>query len=124
MLNDVAVFLERRGMVLNPANCRALIAGAVSGRSVARNRSSYTINGTPIPNVDAFNAFRYLGHELGHKGVERPNLCLTISLDNIRKSPLKPDQKISFIRLYVIFPLLYGLQSHHNPRPAPENTVG
>ena len=112
MLDDVAAFLERRGMAVNPAKCRALIAGVVSGRSVARNRSSYTMNGTPIPNVDAFNAFRYLGHEFGHKGVERPNLCnLTVWLDNIRKSPLKPDQKLSLIRLYVIPRLLYGLQN-------------
>ena len=100
MLDDVAAFLERRGMAVNPAKCRALIAGVLSRRSVERNRSSYTINGTRILNVEAFNAFRYLGHELGHKGVEKPNLCnLTIWLDNIIKSPLKPDQKLSLKRL-------------------------
>ena len=100
MLDDVAAFLERRGMAVNPAKCRALIAEVVSGRSVAWNRSAYTINGTPILNVEAFNTFRYLGHEFGHKSIEKPNLCnLTIWLDNIIKSPLKPDQKLSLIRL-------------------------
>ena len=95
LLDDVAAFLERRGMAVNLVKCRALIDGVVSGRSVARNRYSYTINGTSIPNVDAFNAFRYLGHKFGHKNVERPSLCnLTIWLDSIRKSSLKPDQKI------------------------------
>ncbi|KXZ75771.1 hypothetical protein TcasGA2_TC031700 [Tribolium castaneum] len=112
MLDDVSTFLERRGMSVNPAKCRALIAGAVSGRSVVRTGSSYKIHNTPIPNVDALDAFKYLGLEFGHKGVERPTIHnLSVWLNNLRRAPLKPDQKCLFIRQYVIPRLLYGMQN-------------
>jgi hypothetical protein len=112
ILEDVSAFLERRGMAINPSKCRALVAGVVRGRSVPRTRPNYSIYGKPIPNVDAFNAFRYLGHEFGHKGVERPSILnLTNWLANIKKAPLKPDQKLTILKLYVIPRLLYGLQN-------------
>jgi hypothetical protein len=112
ILEDVSAFLERRGMAINPSKCRALVAGVVRGRSVPRTRSNYSINSKPIPNVDAFNAFRYLGHEFGHKGVERPSILNVANwLTNIKKAPLKPDQKLRILKLYVIPRLLYGLQN-------------
>ncbi|KYB24913.1 hypothetical protein TcasGA2_TC034914, partial [Tribolium castaneum] len=112
MFDDVSTFLERRGMSVNPAKCRALIAGAVSGRSVVRTGSSYNIHNTPIPNVDALDAFKYLGLEFGHNGVERPTIHnLSVWLNNLRRAPLKPDQKCLFIRQYVIPRLLYGMQN-------------
>ncbi|KYB24672.1 Retrovirus-related Pol polyprotein from type-1 retrotransposable element R2-like Protein [Tribolium castaneum] len=112
MFDEVSTFLERRGMSVNPAKCRTLIAGAVSGRSVVRTGSSYKIHNTPIPNVDALDAFKYLGLEFGHKGVERPTIHnLSVWLNNLRRAPLKPDQKCLFIRQYVIPRLLYGMQN-------------
>ncbi|KAH0809334.1 hypothetical protein GEV33_013457 [Tenebrio molitor] len=65
-----------------------------------------------IPNVYAFNAFRYLGHEFGHKGIEKPSILnLAAWLQNIKKAPLKPDQKLTLLKQFVIPRLLYGLQN-------------
>jgi hypothetical protein len=75
-------------------------------------RVNFTINEKLIPNVDAFNAFRYLGHEFGHKGVEKPSILnLAAWLQNIKKAPLKPDQKLTLLKQFVIPRLLYGLQN-------------
>jgi hypothetical protein len=75
-------------------------------------RVNFTINEKLIPNVDAFNAFRYLGHEFGHKGVEKPSILnLAAWLQNIKKAPLKPDQKLTLLKQFVIPRLLYGFQN-------------
>lgn len=114
MLQDATCFLRRRGMSLNPAKCRVLSCGVVSGRPIARSRLRLELEGIRVPTVDAADAFKYLGHDYGHSGIEKPSILnLSVWLSNISAAPLKPDQKLSLIRQFVIPKLLYGLQ---NPR--------
>lgn len=112
LLDETQEFLQRRGMLLNPAKCKSLVAGASRGISVPRTRISYKINNEPIPNVMAMDAFKYLGHQFGHSGVEKPGIYnLTTWLQKLSTSPLKPDQKLNILKQYVIPRLLYGLQN-------------
>lgn len=114
MLEDTTTFLQRRGMQLNAAKCRLLAGGVVSGRSIACSRVRLTLDGVRIPNVGTLDTFRYLGHDFGYSGIEKPSIHnLSTWLQNVHKAPLKPDQKVSLIRQYLIPRLLYGLQ---NPR--------
>jgi hypothetical protein len=112
MLKEVETFLRERGMGVNPAKCRALCTGVIAGRAVGRTVSTYRINNLPIPAVGHMDTFRYLGHSYGYDGVGKPSLFnLTVWLENVRRAPLKPDQKLLMIKTYVIPRLLYGLQT-------------
>jgi hypothetical protein len=112
MLKEVETFLRERGMGVNPAKWRALCTGVIAGRAVGRTVSTYRINNLPIPAVGHMDTFRYLGHSYGYDGVGKPSLFnLTVWLENVRRAPLKPDQKLLMIKTYVIPRLLYGLQT-------------
>ncbi|KAJ3623527.1 hypothetical protein MTP99_019748 [Tenebrio molitor] len=99
MLKEVETFLRERGMGVNPAKCRALCTGVIAGRAVGRTVSTYRINNLPIPAVGHMDTFRYLGHSYGYDGVGKPSLFnLTVWLENVRRAPLKPDQKLLMIK--------------------------
>jgi hypothetical protein len=113
MLRTVEEFLRERGMSVNPAKCRTLVTGVVAGRTVPRTkRSTYKINNSPIPVVTIADTFKYLGHGFGYSGVGKPSLRnLTVWLENLGRAPLKPDQKLTMVKTYVIPRLLYGFQN-------------
>ncbi|CAH2016998.1 unnamed protein product [Acanthoscelides obtectus] len=111
-LSEVVEFAGARGMVLNPGKCSAMVVGSVKGSLVPRKEYGLKIDGRRVAMVTEVNSFRYLGHDASVGGILRPSLTnLPSWLSNLKRSPLKPDQKLIIIKNYIIPKLFYGLQT-------------
>ena len=114
MLADINKFFCGRGMATNPKKCVSISAAPFKGdkRPIPVTRSIFSINGQKIPCIDSISSFKYLGHRFGATGVNKPNIPnLQTWLHRVEKAPLKPDQKFSILRDYLLPKLLYGLQN-------------
>lgn len=106
-------FFGRRGMQLNVGKCSLLSAALVpgGGKVVPRTKNAIKFKNVPLRLVSDFEPAKYLGHALGSSGILKPSICnLKKWLENVMRSPLKPDQKLVMIKTYVIPKILYGLQ--------------
>lgn len=106
-------FFARRGMQLNVGKCSLISAALVpgGGKVVPRTKNSVKFKGVPLRLVTDFEPAKYLGHVVGSSGILKPSICnLKKWLENVSRAPLKPDQKTTLIKSYVIPKILYGLQ--------------
>ena len=111
-LAAVEGFFRARGMEVNPRKSVGLCVRGYEGRSIPRVQPVFRIGGQWIRPIKAMDSFRYLGHQVGSFGVKRPNLhALQMMLERVHRAPLKPDQKLSVLRQYLIPRLLYGFQN-------------
>lgn len=104
--------LKARGMALNCTKSVAISAATVKGVSVPRTKAVFTIQGQAIKSIIDLQSFRYLGHHVGAAGCVKTTLFrLTKWLSNVERAPLKPDQKITLLKTYLIPRLHYGYQT-------------
>lgn len=105
-------FFGRRGMSLNPKKTLCYSAASLDGISVPRKRSNFKINEVPIQMIDTTNTFKYLGQNFNTNGLSKPSLANLVTwTQNLASAPLKPHQKLTLLRDYLIPRLLYGLQT-------------
>lgn len=111
-LSIVDQFLKRRGMSINPKKCRCISSLARDKKLISRSKPFLTVDQTPIPMVTALSPLRYLGHQYGLSGINKPSLAnLPTWLKRIHQAALKPDQKLLLIKDHVIPRLLFAAQS-------------
>lgn len=111
-LGEIVSFCRGRGMALNASKCTAMVAIAKNKKIAIKSKNNYTIDGKPVRDITVVDTFKYLGHEYSGQGVLKPNLAnLSTWLVRIERAPLKPDQKASIVRDFVIPKLMYGLQN-------------
>lgn len=114
MLNQLGLFLQSKGMSVNPKKCASLVFERNKSSYFTHSRPLYQVAGMPIPMVTDINAYKYLGHEVSASGVRKPTLTnLPLWLENLRKSPLKPYQKVNILKYFMIPKFIFPLQ---NPR--------
>ncbi|CAH2017715.1 unnamed protein product [Acanthoscelides obtectus] len=100
VLDEIVEFAKSKGMALNPKKCSAMVVGLARGVLAPRKDYKLTIDGRRVAMVTEVNSFRYLGHEASVKGLMRPSLAnLPTWLANLKRSPLKPDQKFAILKI-------------------------
>jgi hypothetical protein len=94
------------------ANKSATLRIATSGKQkrwVCDPTPLLTLDGCDVPSIDICGAYKYLGVQIGaRKSVSRAVGRLEEHLLQLRKAPLKPQQRLFFLRVHVI-PGLYHL---------------
>lgn len=111
-LDAAETFLSARGMSINPKKCVSISAVRVRGTAVTSSKPVFKISGQLLPALGTFATFRYLGLRYGAAGALKANFYnLTTWLNNLERSPLKPQQKLELLRTHIVPKLVYGLQS-------------
>ncbi|KAJ3655441.1 hypothetical protein Zmor_014573 [Zophobas morio] len=109
-INISTEFFTHRGMAVNPSKCYALIKHNINGAVVPLTNSSITIQGRQVTHVSDVNPIRYLGHQFGSQGQMKP--CLSnypVWLQRLVALPLKPDQKFSLLKTYLLPRIMHSL---------------
>ncbi|CAK9798939.1 Retrovirus-related Pol polyprotein from type-1 retrotransposable element R2 (Fragment) [Anthophora plagiata] len=117
MTNQIRVlenFFKKHRLQINIKKCAALQCFTVPGtkRLVVDTRPHLYINGDPVPTLGVASQFKYLGYNYAYCGVIMPSPSkLEGMLSNLKKSPLKPWQKLNMLQRYLIPRLHHGLQN-------------
>ena len=111
MLDDTCSFLGKKGMQINMGKCHAIWHRCNAQRvSFFETSETWRANEQGIHMLDSGDHLRYLGVKFGPKGVfALETKSLDESLRRLRRAPLKPQQKLSLIRSYLIPRLFHGL---------------
>lgn len=114
LLGEAADFFSARGMALNHDKCTASTTSINRGNKhiYAVSRSAFSVEGVPIRQMVPSDQYKYLGRRYDLLGQTKPTLDeLDGQINNIIRSPLKPQQKLVIIKSYLIPRYLDKLQS-------------
>lgn len=109
LLDNTTSFLETCGLSLNAAKCISIsIVGQPKQKKTIIRQLEFKVHGRPIPALKSTDRFRYLGIYFSPTGKNSfsPQEVLMPMLENLRKAPLKPQQRLHALRCYAI-PRLY-----------------
>lgn len=104
LLRMASKFFERRGMKLNGPKCAVLVVKNVGKQKklYASTRARFYIAGQQITTC-GWDGFKYFGYKIGAMGVSPADIAsLPAMLRRIKRSPLKPSQKLVIIKQYLI----------------------
>lgn len=103
-------YLQERGLTLNPRKCvtLSLLPNAKEKKTKIATDITFRIGGEPIPSLDTWSAWRYLGVSFHALGVRATPILEELKdyLAKVAKAPLKPQQRLVVLRNYLI-PRLY-----------------
>ena len=105
--------LEGVGLELNPMKCHLLHLCGNKKRKISnvRTQSVCTVNGAPVPIVDAKSRFKYLGVDFNHRGIEHSPLDPCGLLNRVDSAPIKPYCKYEILSKFSLptlhFPLTF-----------------
>ena len=110
LLRHLEEFLKDRSLQVNTKKCFSLqLTTSLKDRAPIVNKEPNLYNAS-IKATSYGDSFKYLGIRYDPNGKMRPNvLYLSDILAQIKKSPLKPFQKLSMLRANVIPKLSHGL---------------
>lgn len=110
LLETTATLLRRSGLTLNPAKCRTVsLKGQPKQKNTVLENRTFKVDGRPIPTTTRADNFRYLGIPFDSRGrmvVEITAEHRTL-LGRLTKAPLKPQQRMHALRIFVIPRLLH-----------------
>ncbi|KAJ3639135.1 hypothetical protein Zmor_004006 [Zophobas morio] len=123
LLRTTEAFFHRRGMTLHPEKCRALVlVRSSSGAVYPAPKSGLSIEGKAIPSVTDINPMQYLGFTFDTHGVMKPNLTnYSAWLQRLAVLPLKPQQKMTLLKIYLLPRLFQFLMSPRAPAATLKN---
>lgn len=105
LLRVCTTFFSKRGLKLNVAKCMSLSTDVVPSKKklFTRTNSSFTVDGENIRAINTEKILGYLGLKFATDGSTK---CTTYALRELLtrlcKAPLKPQQKMTILRLYLI----------------------
>nr|ACJ46647.1 reverse transcriptase [Triops cancriformis] len=105
-------YLAKRGLSLNPDKCSALSIVASGKQKLVYIASSehFDLAGQKMRNLNVGDSWRYLGIQFSHLGrAEKVTPDLTCLINRLQKAPLKLQQKLYALRIYLIPRLIHGL---------------
>lgn len=106
MIDVTAEFLASCGMRLNVAKCRTVAIRPVPRmkKTAIDAQSIFFINGAPVPAMKRTDSFTYLGIPYTAEGrlAVKPFDSLKAKLEKITVAPLKPQQRLSMLRDFVL----------------------
>ncbi|GLV40876.1 hypothetical protein CBL_08450 [Carabus blaptoides fortunei] len=112
-INKLMIFLNNRGLQVNPDKCTALTALRVPAKKKLyyETDSMFKCNQAAIPQKSAGDLFKYLGKNFGGRGIQKLNSSEILKgLDNLQRAALKPQQKLVLLKFYFIPRLIHDLQ--------------
>lgn len=123
-LQALETYGPKWGLVFNPKKCRSLALQSVQTKH--RKRKIYTnknikfkLHGAYIEPVAVDESWKYLGMLFGYRGTESvvdgTRLMLTCLLQRLRKTCLKPQQKLEILRTFLVPRFIYKI-SNSSPR--------
>lgn len=98
-------FFKEKGMNLNAAKCRSIVAKTVPAKKklYVRTESDFEIYGTNISPCGPEEYLKYLGQRFSPNGVENCGVGeIFEQVQRIRKAPLKPSQKLFILKQFLI----------------------
>lgn len=106
-------WLVKNAMEVNVAKCNALqlMKVATAKKVAVVTKPMFQINGTEVKCLAVESQLKYLGLTYSHRGITPSPANLSEMLDKLKKAALKPWQKMSVLRTYLIPKLHYTLQS-------------
>ena len=114
LLRTATKFFEERGLDLNPHKCFALSVGENRSNHIIYtiSRSMYSARGKSIKQLNPLEFGKYLGSKYDQSGHTQPTVKdLKLQLARIAAAPLKPAQKLSLLKQFLIPKLLHSFQS-------------
>lgn len=103
-VDRVAEALGEFGLQLAPNKCAAfslMPAGKTKKLKTLTDTVFRTMDGM-IPQVDIGRSVRYLGVRLGDKGIMTEDIDLAPLLEQVRRAPLKLQQRLEILRTFII----------------------
>ncbi|CAK9834516.1 Retrovirus-related Pol polyprotein from type-1 retrotransposable element R2 (Fragment) [Anthophora retusa] len=114
LLDCVITELARHGLVPAPSKCRSLsvIPSGRDKKSKLITDILFDIAGTPIPQTGFSDTWKHLGVVFNYRGVLKTAIDINNYLDKITKAPLKPQQRLQILRVFLLprfqYPLVLG----------------
>lgn len=111
-LERVEVQMNAAGLRINGAKCNSLTIGwdGRNHRSFVNAKERYEMGGEVMRALGPADTVKYLGVEVGYFGTQfTAELALVKGIDNIRKSPLKPQQKLAILKQFLVPKLLHSM---------------
>lgn len=113
LLSATVKFVEKRGLEINVGKCNSLTLQRVPSKKkiFVDTEPYFKIGDEFIKPINIFDEFRYLGQVFSTSGLSRCSTpVLYEQLSAIRRAPLKPQQKMSILRYYLIPRYIASLQ--------------
>jgi len=111
-LDSICSPLRTWGLVFNVKKSSTLSLVRVAGhksRLEVTSSHRFVMGDEEIPQIGTADVWKYLGAYFDHKGLVDAQSDLPKWLERVRKSPLKPQQKLFVLRHHVIPKLIYRL---------------
>lgn len=102
-------YLQSCGMALNPSKCKTLsIKGQPKQKNVIVITNNFCINNNIVPSISSAEEWTYLGVRFNSRGRSKVYLgeFIVEPLERLTKAPLKPQQRM-FALLVFLIPRLY-----------------
>ena len=102
---------KRTGLELSPGKCASLsICLTKRDRCVYYSSKPLVIRGEPLPLVDLEKGYKYLGiHVNPLKNISKARDKLGKGLAQLSRAPLKPQQRLFMLRIYLIPQIIHDL---------------
>lgn len=107
-------FFDKHDFEVNVNKCSALQLISVPGtkRLAVQTKSLLQIKNQPVPTIDVPSQLKYLGLHYTYRGVVSPTPSrIEEMLTRLKKSPLKPWQKMTILQRYLIPRFHHGMQT-------------
>ena len=105
MLNRTISFLTSMCMSLNAKKCSAIVLRTVPAKKKVfiDTNVKFSVGNEDIPLINTNNNLRYLGRYFHYRGLTPCNTkALYDQLNRVKRAPLKPAQKLSIIKEFLI----------------------
>lgn len=111
LLSTAEKFFSARGLSVQPAKCSSLslLPHGRLKRVEVGTSSRFKIAGEGIPAIGVSSHVKYLGIPFTPTGRLSPSYALNLWLERVRKAPLKPQQRLTVVRQFLIPRMLHGL---------------
>ncbi len=123
-LQALETYGPKWGLVFNPKKCRSLALQSVQAkhrtRKIHLNKNiKFKMHGVDIEPIAVEESWKYLGMLFGYRGTESvvDGICLQLTclLQRLRKTCLKPQQKLEILRTFLVPRFIYRI-SNSTPR--------
>lgn len=111
LLREVEERLGECGLQLNPAKCLSVAIEPSAQRRMVKlvEGDRFTVGGIGVEAADMGRTWQYLGVEFDHEGVRPGQVNIEEAIAKISRAPLKPQQKLTLLREFLIPSVLHRL---------------
>lgn len=113
LINGLIANFEKKGLCVNVEKCTALSSSRVPAKKklYIETNNIFRCKDKWIPQIKVEDMFRYLGKNFCYSGISKFNVTeIILSLNNLQKAPLKPQQKLTILKNFFLPKILYSLQ--------------